>query len=40
MTLLQFIDRVKSVARDLFIDESFLKRGIHDGFSGGRRKLR
>lgn len=38
VTLLQFIDRVKSVARDLFIDESFLKRGIHDGFSGGEKK--
>ena len=38
MTLVQFIERVKAVARDLSIDESFLKRGIHDGFSGGEKK--
>lgn len=38
MSLLEFIERVKSVARELSIDESFLKRGIHDGFSGGEKK--
>jgi Fe-S cluster assembly ATP-binding protein len=38
VTLPEFIHRVKTVARDLSIDESLLKRGIHDGFSGGEKK--
>ncbi|MBI5613675.1 Fe-S cluster assembly ATPase SufC [Candidatus Gottesmanbacteria bacterium] len=38
VTLVQFIERVKSIAREISIDESFLKRGIHDGFSGGEKK--
>ena len=29
---------VKAYAKELRIDESFLSRGIHDGFSGGEKK--
>lgn len=33
-----FMTMVRDYARTLSIDESFLKRGIHDGFSGGEKK--
>jgi Fe-S cluster assembly ATP-binding protein len=38
MTILEFTNMLKVYARELRIDESFLSRGIHDGFSGGERK--
>lgn len=34
----EFTAMVKSHAKSLHIDESFLSRGIHDGFSGGEKK--
>lgn len=38
MTLGQFSDKLKAHAKLLRLDESFLTRGIHDGFSGGEKK--
>ncbi len=38
MTILEFTDMVKKYAKELHIDESFLSRGINDGFSGGEKK--
>lgn len=38
MTILEFTAMVKKYAGQLHIDESFLSRGIHDGFSGGEKK--
>ena len=38
MSLGDFSDLVKKNAKQLGIDESFLSRGIHDGFSGGEKK--
>lgn len=38
MGLTEFIGRVKQYARELRLDESFLSRSIHDGFSGGEKK--
>jgi Fe-S cluster assembly ATP-binding protein len=38
MTLPEFSQMVKTNAQDLRIDEAFLSRGIHDGFSGGEKK--
>lgn len=38
MTILEFTNMLKTHAKQLHIDESFLSRGIHDGFSGGERK--
>ncbi|MEK7065611.1 MAG: Fe-S cluster assembly ATPase SufC [Patescibacteria group bacterium] len=38
MGLAQFSNMVKTHAKSLHIDESFLNRGIHDGFSGGEKK--
>ena len=38
MTIGEFISMVKQYACDLHIEESFLMRGIHDGFSGGEKK--
>lgn len=34
----EFMSMVKAHAKTLRIDESFLTRGIHDGFSGGEKK--
>lgn len=38
MTIGEFMTMVKRHAKDLHIDESFLTRSIHDGFSGGEKK--
>lgn len=38
MGLAEFTERVKAHAKELRLDESFLGRSIHDGFSGGERK--
>ncbi len=38
MGLAQFSNMVKTHAKSLHIDESFLSRGIGDGFSGGEKK--
>ena len=38
MTLSNFSLMVKDNAKKLSIDEAFLSRGIHDGFSGGEKK--
>ena len=38
MTIGAFMNVVKAYAKELRIDESFLSRGIHDGFSGGEKK--
>lgn len=38
MSLADFSSMVKENAKLLRIDESFLSRGIHDGFSGGEKK--
>lgn len=38
MSLSEFMKRLKSIAADLSLSESFLSRGIHDGFSGGEKK--
>jgi Fe-S cluster assembly ATP-binding protein len=38
MTILEFSAMVKKYADQLHIDESFLSRSIHDGFSGGEKK--
>ncbi len=38
MTIGEFMKQVKADASMLHIDESFLSRGIHDGFSGGEKK--
>lgn len=38
MTLSEFTDKLKRCAKTLRIDESFLSRGINDGFSGGEKK--
>lgn len=38
MTLPEFMELLKKDAKELRIDESFLSRGIHDGFSGGEKK--
>ena len=38
MGIAQFQSIVKTHAKFIHIDESFLSRGIHDGFSGGEKK--
>lgn len=38
MSLPEFTSMVMSCAKKLKIDESFLQRSIHDGFSGGEKK--
>jgi Fe-S cluster assembly ATP-binding protein len=38
MPIEKFMNMIKMYARRLHIDESFLSRGIHDGFSGGEKK--
>ena len=38
MALPEFIAMVKKYAHELRLDESFLSRSIHDGFSGGEKK--
>ncbi len=38
MTLTEFMDAIKKNAKALGINEDFLSRGIHDGFSGGEKK--
>ncbi len=38
ITLPDFMELVNKHAKALKIDESFLTRGIHDGFSGGEKK--
>ena len=38
MALPEFIAIVKKCSRELRLDESFLSRNIHDGFSGGEKK--
>lgn len=37
-SLPEFIKQLKAFAKDLHIEDSFLSRGIHDGFSGGEKK--
>jgi Fe-S cluster assembly ATP-binding protein len=37
-TLPEFLKEIQFYAHLLHIDESFLKRGIHEGFSGGEKK--
>lgn len=37
-SLIEFMKAIKEYAKTLHIDESFLSRGIHDGFSGGEKK--
>lgn len=38
MGLTEFVGRVKQFAGQLRLDESFLSRSVHDGFSGGEKK--
>ncbi|MCX6793663.1 MAG: hypothetical protein NTY06_01010, partial [Candidatus Gottesmanbacteria bacterium] len=38
LSILEFTAMLKKYAKQLHIDESFLSRGIHDGFSGGEKK--
>jgi Fe-S cluster assembly ATP-binding protein len=38
MSILEFTAMLKKYAKQLHVDESFLSRGIHDGFSGGEKK--
>jgi Fe-S cluster assembly ATP-binding protein len=38
MTIGEFLGKLKEYAAMLGIEESFLHRGIHDGFSGGEKK--
>ncbi len=38
ITILEFTKLLKAYAKELRIDESFLGRSIHDGFSGGEKK--
>lgn len=38
LTIVEFTNQLKDYATRLHIDESFLRRGIHDGFSGGEKK--
>ncbi len=38
VSLPEFIARVKENAKALSVDEAFLARSIHDGFSGGEKK--
>ncbi|MDP1721818.1 MAG: Fe-S cluster assembly ATPase SufC [Candidatus Gottesmanbacteria bacterium] len=38
MGLTEFVRRVKQFAGQLRLDESFLSRSVHDGFSGGEKK--
>lgn len=38
MTIAEFSGKLKNYAKILHLDESFLNRGIHDGFSGGEKK--
>lgn len=38
ISLPDFMKRLKILAKTLHVDESFLSRGIHDGFSGGEKK--
>lgn len=38
MSMSEFMTMVKGYAKALHIDEAFLSRGIHDGFSGGEKK--
>ncbi len=38
MSIVEFTKMLKDYAKQLHIDESFLSRGIHDGFSGGEKK--
>lgn len=38
MTIQQFVAMVKQYAKELKLEESFLQRSIHEGFSGGEKK--
>ncbi len=38
MPIREFMGLIKKHAKELHIEESFLSRGIHDGFSGGEKK--
>jgi Fe-S cluster assembly ATP-binding protein len=38
MTLVEFMNKLKVDAKALRIEDTFLTRGIHDGFSGGEKK--
>ncbi len=38
ISIAEFTDKLKQYAKLLRLDESFLTRGIHDGFSGGEKK--
>lgn len=38
MSIIEFTKMIHNYAKDLHIEESFLTRGIHDGFSGGEKK--
>lgn len=37
-SMIEFMKAIKKHAKTLHIDEAFLSRGIHDGFSGGEKK--
>ena len=38
MDALEFLNKVKAILSELSLDDSFLKRSINDGFSGGEKK--
>jgi Fe-S cluster assembly ATP-binding protein len=38
MDALEFLNKAKSILSELGLDDSFLKRSINDGFSGGEKK--
>lgn len=38
MPVAAFTEKIRSVARSLGLNEDLLRRGIHDGFSGGEKK--
>ncbi len=38
LSIIEFMNMLNNFAKQLHIDESFLSRGIHDGFSGGEKK--
>lgn len=38
ISLSEFMQKIKDYAKALHMDDTFLTRGIHDGFSGGEKK--
>ena len=38
MDALEFLNKAKAILSELGLDDSFLKRSINDGFSGGEKK--